>query len=765
MALVRARLSVVWGLCVGAIIAALTSASADTVVSMYGFSASGAEREQALERSFDQSLDPADLRAWMQRMAAEPNQVGSPHDAANARFMLDLFRSWGWQADIETFYVLYPTPKEELLELIAPQHYRAKLHEPPVAGDRSSQITRNVLPPYNVYGADGDVTGSLVYVNYGTAEDYKELARRGVSVQGHIAIARYGSVWRGIKPKLAYEHGAIGCIIYSDPHDDGYAEGDPYPEGPGRPLQGVQRGSVEDITIYSGDPLTPGVGATRDAPRLPREQATALLKIPVLPISYGDAQPLLSALKGPRAPAAWRGALPLTYHLGPGPATVHLKVESEWSQKPVYDVIARLPGSGAPDEWVIRGNHHDGWVFGAWDPLSANVALMAEMKAIGSLAAKGWRPKRTLIYASWDGEEAGLLGSTEWAETHAEELQQRAVAYVNSDLTGRGFLYAGGSHELQRLANEVGGGIRDPETGASVLERAQARILVAANTEGATEGIKSTAARLRQGGQLPLQPLGWHSDYTPFLQHLGISTLDFGYGDGEPQGAYHSLYDSYEHYVNIVDPDFAYGILLSETIGHTVLRLANSELLPMHFTEFAATVGRYVEELEKLTDAMRERTAETNRLIDEHAYDLASPRHNPVGPPAREAQVPYVDFAPLKNAISDLTASARACDQAYERVLRAPTQLTDAQSAAINSLLRASEQQLLSARGLPGRQWYQHLIYAPGRDTGYAAKTLPGVREAIERRNFPEAAEYVEVTAAALEAYRAQIDRITAALR
>lgn len=761
-ALLRARLRVVCGICVS--VAAATTASADSAASMYGFSASGAERELALERSFDQSLDPADLRAWMQRMAAEPNQVGSAHDRANAQFMLERFRSWGWQAEIETFYVLYPTPKQELLELIAPQHYRAKLHEPPLAGDRASEISRDVLPPYNVYGADGDVTGQLVYVNYGMPDDYKELARRGVSVRGRIAIARYGDGWRGLKPKLAYEHGAIGCIIYSDPHDDGYAAGDSYPAGPGRPVQGVQRGSVEDITLYSGDPLTPGVGATRDAARLSRAESKVLLKIPVLPISYGDAQPLLSALAGPRAPPQWRGALPITYHLGPGPATVHLKIESDWSQKPIYDVIARLPGQESSDEWVIRGNHHDGWVFGAWDPLSANVALMAEMKAMGRLAAQGWRPKRTVLYASWDGEEAGLLGSVEWAETHADELKQHAVAYVNSDLTGRGFFQAGGSHALQRMANEVGSGIRDPETGVSVLARAQARALVAANTEGATDSVKYVAAQLRQGGELPLQALGWHSDYTPFIQHLGITTLDFGYNEGEPSGSYHSLYDTYDHYVKIVDPDFAYGVVLSQTIGHVMLRLANSELLPLHFTEFAATVSRYVEELEKLTESMRGRTAETNRLIDEHAYELASSRHDPVGPPAREAQVPYVNFAPLKNAIARLTTSARACDETYAKALAEPTRLTATQRTKVNALLRASEQQLLSARGLPGRPWYQHLIYAPGRQTGYGAKTLPGVREAIEERDFAEAAEYVGVTAAALEAYRAQIDRITAAL-
>jgi N-acetylated-alpha-linked acidic dipeptidase len=748
---------------------ALTAGSAATLAaeptSIYGFSPGAVGTELALEKSFDQALHAEDLRAWMERMTSQPNQVGSPHNRENAEFMLGLFRSWGWNADIETFYVLYPTPKEELLELIAPTHYRAKLHEPPIAGDRTSTITAGVLPPYNAYGADGDVTGKLVYVNYGMPDDYRELARRGVSVAGNIAIVRYGNGWRGLKPKLAHEHGAIGCIIYSDPRDDGYWAANPYPDGPGRPSEGLQRGSVQDLTFYPGDPLTPGVGATRDAKRLSRDDAKTILKIPVLPISYGDAQPLMRSLTGPRAPASWRGGLPFTYRLGPGPGTVHLRIASDWSQKPIYDVVARLQGSESPDEWAIRGNHHDGWVFGAADPLSGNVALMAEMKAMGSLAAQGWKPRRTIVYASWDGEEPGLLGSTEWAETHAEDLRRHAVAYVNTDGNGRGFLEAGGSHSLERMVMEVGRGVTDPETKVDVVARARARDLVAGNAEGATESAKYIAGQLRKGGELSLRALGSGSDYTPFLQHLGVSALNFGYGAGEPNGVYHSLYDSYDHYVKIVDPDFAYGVVLAETTGHVMLRLANSELLPLHFTEFATTVGHYVEEIEHLSDTMRERSLETERLIGEHAYDLASSPRDPVGPPARETPVPYLNFAPLKNAVAELTKSARACDEAYARALSDSSRLTSAKRAEINGLILASEQQLLSARGLPGRPWYQHLIYAPGRHTGYAVKTLPGVREAVEERQFAEATEYVGVTAAALDVYRAHIDRITAALR
>ena len=473
-----------------------------------GFTAANAANQQALEAKFDARLDPADQRAWLERLSAEPNHVGSPHNKANAEFMLEKFREWGWEAQIETFYVLYPTPKKQALELVAPTQFTARLHEPAVDGDRTSGRTQDALPPYLVYGADGDVTGDLVYANQGMPDDYKELDRHGISVKGSIVIASYGGGWRGLKPKLAHEHGAIGCVIYSDPRDDGYSVGDVYPKGGYRPPEGVQRGSVEDLPVASGDPLTPNVGATKDAKRLLIEDAKTVLQIPVLPISYADAQPLLAALGGPVAPAAWRGALPITYHLGPGPAKVHLTITSDWSQKPINNVIAMIKGSEHPDEWVIRGNHHDGWVFGAWDPLSANVALMAEAKAIGALVAEGWRPKRTLVYASWDGEEPGLLGSTEWVETHADELRHKAVLYVNSDTNGRGFLRAGGSHSLQTLVNQVAAGVRDPQTGVSVLERLRARILVDGNKKGAEEEDRKIAKRVAAGVPVPLQALG-----------------------------------------------------------------------------------------------------------------------------------------------------------------------------------------------------------------------------------------------------------------
>ncbi|MGH8288507.1 MAG: M28 family peptidase [Steroidobacteraceae bacterium] len=415
---------------------------------MLGFTAAGAAQERDLEQRFDAQLSAPEMRAWLKRLSSEPNQVGSPHDKANAEFLLAQFKKWGWNAHIEVFDVLYPTPERELVEMVAPTTFRATLHEPPVKGDRTSTLG-GALPPYNIYGADGDVTAPLVYVNYGTPEDYKELARYGVSVKGKIVIARYGNEWRGLKPELAYEHGAVGCLIYSDPRDDGYFNGDAYPKGGWRPPQGVQRGSVMNIAEYPGDPTTPGWGSVPGAKHLSIKDSKSILKIPVVPISYADATPLLEALGGPVAPVSWRGALPLTYHIGAGPAQVHLVVKSDWSLKPIYDVIAMLKGSTEANQWVIRGNHHDGWVFGAWDPLAGTTALMGEAKALGALHRQGWVPKRTVVYASWDGEEPMLLGSTEWAETHARELQQKAVLYLNSDTNARGFLFAAGSASLK----------------------------------------------------------------------------------------------------------------------------------------------------------------------------------------------------------------------------------------------------------------------------------------------------------------------------
>ena len=755
-------------------LAGLAAGDAATPPALFGFTAQDSPGERSLEQRFDAALNPAELRAWLKTLSAGPNQVGSPHDKANAELVRDLFRQWGWQAQIEEFQVLYPTLRQHTLELVAPTRFTAKLTEPPVDGDATSGVP-GIMPPYNVYGADGDVTGELVYLNYGMPRDYEDLARRGIDVKGRIVIVRYGGGWRGLKPKLAQEHGAIGCLIYSDPHDDGYAEGDVYPQGGWRPADGVQRGSVLDITVYSGDPLTPGVGATRDARRLPIADAKTILRIPVMPISYADAQPLLAALAGAVAPARWRGSLPITYHMGPGPARVHLAISSDWDLKPLYDVIARIPGRGSPDEWVVRGNHRDGWVFGAWDPLSGQVAMLAEAKAIGALARSGWRPKRTLIYASWDGEEPGLLGSTEWAETHSEELRSKAVLYLNSDTNTRGFLDASGSHSLQHLVNEVASAVRDPETGSSAEARRRARMLTEgyahefAHEPGQTENaaeIRREYQMAQAGGDLPLRALGSGSDYTPFLQHLGLTSLSLEYqGEDDQQGVYHSTYDSFDHYVRFGDPTFAYGVAEAQTAGHVVLRMADAEVLPLQFAGFADTLAAYAIELHKLTDEKRRKAADLARLVAANAFGLAADPSRPVGPPPHETPAPAIDFAPLDSAVARLKASARAYDEAYAKLLAGSLRLDAAKRARLNALLQGMEQKLTDPRGLPGREWYRHFVYAPGRLTGYGVKTLPAVREAIEGGRWQEAATYIPITAAVLARYGDALDQASALLK
>jgi N-acetylated-alpha-linked acidic dipeptidase len=732
---------------------------------LLGFSAARAADQRALERRFDEQLDATQLREFIRAMASEPNQVGSPHDKANAEFMLSQFQSWGWSARLETFSVLYPTPKKVSLEMVAPRVVHARLHEPPVAGDRSSAISTGALPPYNVYGADGDVTAELVYVNYGSREDYQELERRGISVKGRVVIARYGGGWRGLKPKLAYEHGAVGCLIYSDPQQDGYGAGDVYPEGGGRPEDGVQRGSVADLTLYSGDPLTPGVGATADAKRLPLSEVKSLMKIPVMPISYGDARPLLAALRGAVAPPAWRGSLGQTYHLGPGATKVHMHVESDWGMKTVYDVVARIQGSELPDEWVVRGNHHDGWVFGAWDPLSGNAALLSEARAIGALLKSGWRPRRTLIYCSWDGEEPGLIGSTEWAETHAQELQAHAVLYVNSDTNARGFLSMGGSHSLQRLLNEVADGVRDPQTDGSVLRRLRAKLRVDAYNSGSDQARKLAAAAAA-GADIPLGALGSGSDYTPFLQHLGLASVDLGFGgEDEQAGVYHSQYDSFEHYLRFGDPSFAYGIALAESAGHLMLRVADADVLPLQFAAMAEVMDGYVHELHQLLDERREHAQRLAELRQARSFELAADPTRPLGPPQAESEVPYLDFAPLDNAIAHLRRAATAYDAALSEVAARGFSLGAGRQGQLDATLQGLEQTLTTDQGLPGRAWFRHLIYAPGVYTGYGAKTMPGVREAIEDHRWEEATQYVGITARALERYAQRLEAATALLR
>lgn len=713
---------------------------------LYGYSAESSRTERQWEEKLRAMPDPKNLRAYMERLSARPHNVGSPYDKDNAEWILAKFKEFGLDAHIESFSVLFPTPKERLVELVeGGPHFTAKLQEPPVPGDPTSNQTDEQLPSYNAYSIDGDVTAPLVYVNYGVPEDYEVLERHGISVKGAIVIARYGRSWRGIKPLVGAEHGAVGCIIYSDPRDDGYSGGATFPQGPWRPKDGVQRGSVQDSAVFMGDPLTPGIGATEDAKRLPIKEAQSLTKIPVLPISYADAQPLLEAISGPVAPREWRGGLPITYRLGPGPAKVHLKMFSNWYMKPLYDVIAKIPGSTYPDEWIIRGNHHDAWVNGAEDPISGMVTVLEEARSMGELAKQGWKPKRTIIYCAWDGEEPGLLGSTEWVETHIDELKKHAVMYVNSDSNSRGFLELEGSHTLEHFINDVARDVQDPETKLSVWKRAQLRGI--ANASSPEE-----RREFQERHDIRLDMLGGGSDHAPFINFAGIASLGIGYGGEDHGGIYHSIYDDFYWYTHFSDYDFVYGRALCQTGGTAVMRMADADLLPFQFTNFADDVKMYVHEVEKFAAQQRDQIQQRNQEIAEGMYEaVADPRETWVTP-KKEDIPPHLNFAPLDNAADDLTRSSAEYQKALDRAnANGGAALASASLQEVNELLIQSERKLTTPEGLPGRFWYKHELYAPGAYTGYEAKAIPAVRENLEQKKWKEAEQAAARVAQVLE--------------
>jgi len=706
------------------ILALLATPSASTPPPLRGFTQSSAAAERELERRYQAIPSPDNMREYMRVISAEPHHAGSPGSRKVAEYVLGKFKSWGLDASIEEFSALMPYPVERKVEMIGPEKYSAVLEEPKVEADKDSGDAGQ-LPTFNAYSADGDVTGDLVYVNYGVPEDYAHLAKLGVYVNGKIVIARYGKSWRGIKPKVAAEHGAIGCIIYSDPKDDGFAKGKVFPAGPFRPEQGVQRGSVMDMPVYPGDPLSPGWASEPGARQLNRSEAITILKIPVLPISYGDALPLLRQLKGPAAPHDWKGGLPIAYRVGPGPAKVHVKLSFDWQVRPLYDVIARIKGSEFPDQWVVFGNHHDAWVNGASDPTSGNVALMETARGLAELSKTGWKPKRTIVLASWDGEEWGLLGSTEWVEKHQAELAQKGVAYINTDSSGKGWLTMQGSHSLQAFFNDVARDVPDPRgSGKSSLEAKRDHDLKEAKTKDAKQKIAQ--------GDLPIGALGSGSDYTAFVDYLAIASANVGFGgDGDGGGVYHSVYDSFYWFTKFSDGAFAHGTALSRFTGTALLRLANAEVLPFEFTSLSRTLSGYVDEIGKLA-----------------------------------AKGETIDLDPIRTSLKQLDASARRYEQAITSVQQENT-VPPALAGALEELNRTlyqSERAFKHDAGLPRREWFKHLAYAPGFYTGYGVKTLPGIREGIEEKHLDEARAYVPIVSAAIDRLRASVEKATALL-
>ena len=684
--------------------------------------------EVAQQREWEEKLralpEPDNLRERMRIITEEPHIAGLPGSKKVADYILSEFQSFGLNAWIEETQALMPLPTERHVELIEPESYVASLKEPPIRNDKDS-ADDGQLPTYNAYAAEGDVTAQLVYVNYGIPEDYEQLAEWGIDVEGKIVLARYGRSWRGIKAKLAQTHGAVGCLIYSDPRDDGYYQGLTYPDGPYRPEHGVQRGSIMDMPVHPGDPLSPGFGAKTDQARVDISEAKTLVKIPVLPLSWGDALPLLRNLRGRVAPEEWRGALPATYHVGPGPSKVRMKLALDWKTRPLYNVIARIDGTVFPDQWIVHGNHHDAWNNGANDPTSGNVALLETARSFAELLSQGWKPKRTIIFALWDGEEWGLLGSTEWAETHKEELTRNGVVYINSDSTGKGWLRMSGSHTLQEFVNDVARDIDDPERGTSVWEAARAQQIETAESD-------ADRMEIEQSDDLRIAALGSGSDYTVFLDHLTMASLNLSFGGDSNGGVYHSNYDSFHWYTRYSDGEFLFGRALSQTIGTAIMRLANATVLPFNVVDLADTMTRYLKEIEK-THAERE-------------------------------GAPDVDLTPVSEALANLRRAGEAYERSLERLatISSSAILEQPELARLNQLLYTSERRLGHDEGLPNREWFRHQVYAPGFYTGYGVKTIPGIREGLEEEEWEEARYYVRVVSEALESLVAQVQEARA---
>ncbi|MEE3302757.1 MAG: transferrin receptor-like dimerization domain-containing protein [Candidatus Neomarinimicrobiota bacterium] len=704
-----------------------------------------------LESEFDKVLNAQNLDKWMKHMSSKPHHVGSPWSKQNAEYIANKFKEWGYDAEIETFEVLVPFPKIRKLKMIAPSQVDLKLFEPELKEDATSGITENVLPGYNAFSADGNVTAELVFVNYGIPKDYEELKRMGIDVRGKIVIAKYGGSWRGIKPKVAYENGAIGCIMYSDPKNDGYVVGDVYPEGPYRMEYGIQRGSVVDMPMYPGDALTPGYGAKKDVERLSIEDAPTIMKIPVMPISYADALPLLKALKGPVVPNSWKGGLPITYHIGPGPTKVNLHLEFDWGLRTAYNPIGRLKGSVYPDEWIMRGNHHDGWAQGAADPISGMVSLMEEARAIGELVKTGWRPKRSLIYAGWDAEEPGLLGSTEWVEYHRDDIKEKMIAYINTDGTGVGYLSMGGSHSLEKFVNEIIREVKDPVHEVTLESRLRSRLRVREYNSSDYKDQKES-----DRDDLRLYPMGSGSDYTAFIHHAGVPSLNLGFGGESGGGSYHSIYDSYDHYKRFSDGEFQYGTTLAQVNGRLVMRLSEADILPFRFVNMVDNIGKFIDDNKQLAEDIKKHTQLRNKLLDNNDFTIARNPKKKYLAPDRLKQVPDFNFKTLEDAFDRLTTSAWNYEIALSKHKKGS--LSAEQKSELNVLLKDVEQALTSEKGLPRRDWFKNMIYAPGYYTGYGVKTLPGIREGLEERKWNEVRNYIEEIAKALDRASAKIN-------
>ena len=671
-----------------------------------GFRPADSDAERAREGEVERMIRPDTLRRHLRVLTEEPHVAGTPADRATAEYVLQRLKSYGWDAHLETVPVYLNYPIETKLELVEPERTPLALRERGAAWDKDSYDAA-AFDAFHGYGASGEVTAQVVYANYGDVDDLKKLADYGIDPHGKILLVRYGKIFRGLKVRNAERAGAAGVIIYSDPADDGFAKADPYPRGAGRPDDAIQRGSVQFLSEGPGDPTTPGWGSREGGRRLKPAEARGIPRIPSLPLSYREARKILDALEGPQTPAAWQGGLPMTYHLGPGPARLHMKVRQDYAVRPIWNVVATMRGREQPDQWVVCGNHRDAWTYGAVDPNSGTLCLLEMARGIGALAKSGWHPRRTLMLCSWDGEEYGLLGSTEFAEEHAGDLAARAVAYINVDVAvaGKDFR-ANGAQALTDVISGAMADTPDPSHGGSILEVARSRLFA----DGKAEWARRNRERRWRGE--PERPYTWSmpslgsgSDYTAFEDHLGIPSADLRY-EGL-QGTYHSMYDDFEYMDRVVDPGYAYESAMTALWSRVMLRLAEAEVLPLRYSATAAFALDELQGIDERADDANAGVADSLRL--------------------------RTDLAPARAAATRLRDHARSIEEETARALDQGT-LTATRAARVNSALLVTERQLLGT-GLPGRGWFRNEIYAPGLNTGYAPVPLPRLGQAVLDRD------------------------------
>jgi len=699
----------------GAVLLSAQSATPPTAPArLRGFSEAASAAALAREREFQAMPDPKIAEADFDVMTAEPHHTGSPYEIKLADYVADRFKAFGLEVSRDEYSVLLPWPGERRLDLVGPEPLKLQVEEEKIRGDQWADKP-GILPAYNAYSPSGDVTGDIVYVNFGVPGDYETLAKLGIDVKGKIVLARYGGSWRGIKPKVAAEHGAIACLIYSDPHEDGYFQGDVYPDGPFRGWGMIQRGSVMDMPRYPGDPSTPDRPSKPGVERIPMDQIKTFSPIPVQPLSYRDGVEILKRLGGPVAPEAWRGALPITYHLGPGPAKIHMRVRMDYAQRRLINVIGRIAGREAPDEWVIVGSHRDAWTFGASDSVSGHVSMMSVARAFGEMMKAGWRPRRTLLFVSWDGEEQGLLGSTEWVEDYANELRARTAVYVNRDAGAGGINFSGSAvHSLTPFVHELAQSIRPAGESKNLYDAWLAR----ARADAPKQEGKTPAEIVKEP---PVGALGSGSDYTAFLDHVGIASLDMGLSAKGGDGTYHSTYDNPTWFKKYIDPGFKHSVLAAQVTGTALLRLADAEVLPFDYEAYGKQILEYIQEIEEQATKASADGAKT------------------------------IDFGELRaSAEAFASAGAQLRQKVDETLAAAPSDARLAGIRDINRRLMMAERDLIEPSGLPDRPWYRHVIYAPGLYTGYGVKTIPGVREAVDAGNYPRAAEQAKSVVRAL---------------